>query len=289
MVSNKDIKNYSLDNKRICQFCSKKNSMTAEFCIECGKKLPKFEIPFINKSLSAEDLIKDKNEKSISNSVNFERTPIEMPEKKEIIKNEKELDNVDDFIQNNIKNLDTNSNENICPNCGNINPDNAKFCIKCGKALHKSITQKIGSKPKANKMPLNNKNINSNPLNIQKNNESYPDLNTQKCQTCGNTNKSCAKFCVICGKSLKNTTKPNIESNPQENNKSLNNKEDIASNPLDIQKKSVELIKDGNLSSEVNSEIDPLDAIKKANELLQIGAITEEEFETIKTKYIKKI
>jgi hypothetical protein len=48
-------------------------------------------------------------------------------------------------------------------------------------------------------------------------------------------------------------------------------------------------INENDPSSEGNSEINPLNAIKKANELLQIGAITEEEFEIIKNKYIEKI
>ena len=139
MVSNKNIdnQNYNLNNKRICQSCGKKNSMTAELCIECGKKLLKYEIPSINKSLSAEDLIKDKNEKSILNS---KRKSDETPGKKEIIKNDKILDNVDEFLKNNIKNLDANSTKNICQNCGNNNPFDAKFCITCGKSLSKTNT-----------------------------------------------------------------------------------------------------------------------------------------------------
>jgi len=310
MVSNKNIKNqnYNLDNKRTCQSCGKKNSMTAEFCIECGKMLPKYEIPSINKSLSAEDLIKDKNEKSILNSVNSKRNPVEMPEKKEIVKNEKVLDNVDDFLQNNIKNLDPNSTKHICPNCGNNNPSDAKFCITCGKPLPKTITPKIEIKPQENnKIPNKKGSITSNPLDIknqpveipgkneilndkkaindfQMDNKSNLNLDTQICQNCGNINKSKAKFCVTCGKPLHKTLTPKIE-----NNKSLNKKASINSNFADNQKKPVEKIKDENLSSDVNSEINPLDAIKKANELLQIGAITEEEFETIKIKYIKKI
>ncbi len=36
-------------------------------------------------------------------------------------------------------------------------------------------------------------------------------------------------------------------------------------------------------------EADPVEKIKKAKELLDIGAITEEEFETIKKKYLEKI
>ena len=291
MVSNNDIKNQNYpDNKRICQFCAKKNSMNAEFCIECGKKLPKFEIPFINKSLSAEDLIKDKNGKSKLNSVNNNRNHVERAGKKETIKNGKVVDNAADFPQNKVKNLDINSNKNTCPYCGNNNPDIAKFCITCGNALHTRITQKIGSKTPENNNPINNiKNKHSNHINIQKNNKSYPNLNIQKCGNCGNTNKLDAKFCVTCGKPLQKTKKHELEINQQKNLDHINKKEDINSNPLDIQNKPVDLTNVGNLSSEVNSEINPLDAIKKANELLQIGAITEEEFETIKIKYIKKI
>jgi predicted amidophosphoribosyltransferase len=315
MVSNKDNnnQNYKFNNKRNCQSCGKKNSMTAEFCIECGKKLPKFEIPFINKNFSAEDLIKDKNEKSIVNSLNLKNNSIEMPEKKETIKNEKVLDNVDDFLQNKIKNLDPNTAKNTCQNCGNNNPSDAKFCITCGKPLQKTITSKIESKKLENNGSLNKKeDIISNhidikkkyveipkkkeiledkkPLNdIQINDQSDPKLNTQICQNCGNINKSKAKFCVTCGKLLEKTMTPKIESKLQDNIKSLNKTKDINSNLADIQNKPVEKIKDENVSSNHNSKINPLDAIKKANELLQIGAITEEEFETIKIKYIKKI
>jgi ribosomal protein L40E len=187
-------------NKRICQTCGKKNPLSADFCIECSKKLPKFILPFAN-NISPEDYTsKSENEKPLP-FADINMKPVD----------------VKDSSVNDIKKQDVNSNRQICQTCGNKNLFNAKFCITCGTEL--------------------------------------------------------PKF-----------TKTFADDNSPKNNKIMNNVTDS--------EKTIKIsdeINENDPSSEGNSEINPLNAIKKANELLQIGAITEEEFEIIKNKYIEKI
>jgi ribosomal protein L40E len=120
-------------NKRICQTCGKKNPLSADFCIECSKKLPKFILPFAN-NISPEDYTsKSENEKPLP-FADINMKPVD----------------VKDSSVNDIKKQDVNSNRQICQTCGNKNPLDAKFCITCGKELPKFILPFSDTIPKEN-------------------------------------------------------------------------------------------------------------------------------------------
>jgi len=288
MVSNRDIKKQDVNsNRRICQICGKKNSLKAEFCIECGKKLPKVIIPFSDTIPLLDKKIKAENEKSTSNSAINDTKLVESSKKKEIQKNKK-VSIVKDSSLKDTKKPNFDPNKQICQNCGNKSPSNAKFCVTCGNKLskflipfsdtHSSEDDKI--KAENEKTTPHSATIDNNVKSSEK--EKYSDVkdikkreidpNKRICQNCGNKNPFNAKFCVTCGKELPKITTPLA---------------DINSNGDNNRKDSKKAIKGEDLSLE--GETSPLDAIKMANELLQIGAITEEEFETIKAKYIEKI
>ena len=221
MVSNRDIEKKDADsNKRICQTCRKKNSLKAEFCIECGNKLPKFIIPFSDTVLIEDSKLKVANENPTPYFAAIEKKQVESSEKKEIQKTDSIIKTITDSDGKDIKKRYSSSDNQICQTCGNKNPFKAKFCITCGKELHKNI------------MPFSNSNSTKKDriqekTQIPKNGVSYSEIDSKKAV-----------------------------------------KEEELSNPV---------------------ETNPLDAIKKANELLKIGAISEEEFKTIKAKYIEKI
>ncbi len=153
------------------------------------------------------------------------------------------------------------SNMLLCPECGNENKINSKFCTSCGSnLLEKRVTPAAGE----------------------------AEADSLVCPECSFENNQNSKFCIGCGANLKKaSSEGNINSFSTENNE-----------------KEVQItIKDGNTSGEeisldkkVNSESDKgdekasevniLDEIKKAKELLDMGAISQEEYQKIKVKYI---
>ena len=159
--------------------------------------------------------------------------------------------------------------------------------------------------------------------NFTKNSESP---NTRICQSCGKKNSLNAVFCIECGKKMDKIILPFSDIYSENKNVSIlpfasTKMEPVLSETKKVSKhknirtgvsnqkpkkppKNKEIIKDeiftkkDNIKSELNEDIlinnsseilSPLDEIKKANDLLGMGAITKEEFEIIKTKYIKRI
>ncbi|MGF7117907.1 zinc-ribbon domain-containing protein [Methanobacterium oryzae] len=139
-------------------------------------------------------------------------------------------------------------NRIICPKCQTMNLETSKYCINCGNELKKE--QEV-------------KEINSNPI---------------ICPECGTENKETAKFCIGCGKNLKELSVEFIEETPEDEKL-----DDIKETPIEIDAEETEY------ELEISDEnTDLLDKIKKAKELLDIGAISEEEFEKIKNKYLEE-
>jgi len=204
--------------------------------------------------------------------------------------------------------------ENIkCNTCGTVNPKTAKFCIKCGNDLtiketpnkekqnkamstdntktedeDKLINKKTTDEPENNQndiinqeatpnvqTDLNKSETEKSGINSLKNTgipSSIPDQNlinpkgTKKtCPACGSKNLKTAKFCVVCGEKFVNTS---IEKSVEDTDLKVDND------------------KENSKSVEVD---DPIEKIKRAKELLDIGAITEEEFESIKSKYLNLV
>ena len=175
-------------------------------------------------------------------------------------------------------------NDNIkCSTCSTLNPKTAKFCIKCGKNLtikettdeqnpndnqSDTLNQKTapnlstGLNKSENKKSETNsiKNIGM-PSSIPDQNLINPKGNKKTCPVCDSKNLKTAKFCVVCGEKFVDTK---IEKSVKNTDQKLNDKENSKSGEID----------------------DPIEKIKRAKELLDIGAITEEEFESIKSKYL---
>jgi predicted amidophosphoribosyltransferase len=183
------------------------------------------------------------------------------------------------------------SNSIVCPGCGSENRPGSKFCIGCGNSL---ATDK------------------------HEENEKVPD--SVICPECQSENKLESKFCIKCGSNLKETSNESIEDdvsdiemNEEEFQLDIKNgtspDNEIAdaqemhldaesTNPLD---KTVE--NNAEISSDIENiseeEVDDhpesdaktsvLDEIKKAKELLDMGAISEEEYEKIKSKYLEQL
>ncbi|MGB9978615.1 zinc-ribbon domain-containing protein [Methanobacterium sp.] len=192
--------------------------------------------------------------------------------------------------------------EVICSKCQTVNLENAKFCIGCGNELNKLpvYTLKI-NESKSNMIicpecgtenKLNSKfciGCGSNLLETSVNTHDANKIeNSSICPECSFENNSSSKFCISCGSSLKEV--------PNENRNSFNTETDekevqlIIKEGMDEQEVPLgtENVPDNEMSDvqEQNDEVNILDEIKKAKELLDMGAISEEEYEKIKSRYI---
>lgn len=177
---------------------------------------------------------------------------------------------------------------NKCPSCNQVNPVDAKFCVNCGHSLKKpeqeieedkvgEVNEESETVPSA-KLDEPGEDIEKNEIPTVKIPTSIPEhaiiskTGTKKtCPACNGKNLKNAKFCVVCGEKF--------EEDP-------NSKE---TNPGQTHEKELETPADTNTDNTITSTDDPVEKIKKAKELLDIGAITSEEFEEIKSKYLKLI
>jgi len=115
-----------------------------------------------------------------------------------------------------------------------------------------------------------------NPLSTEEN----VDVKSESivCPDCGTGNAPTSKFCIGCGKNLNEAPEEVIL---EETDDSLEVEQDISLvQEEEIQQSSEEI--------DESKKDDFFEEIKKAKELLDMGAITEEEFEKIKNKYLKQ-
>ena len=122
----------------------------------------------------------------------------------------------------------------------------------------------------------------------------------QICPSCETENPPNAKYCVGCGEKLENMSyKPIQESLKTQDSINVEKSKDLRINtrPDDFgstgkpkinlinKKPEAKIVKD----ADEGYDADPVERIKKSKELLDIGAITQEEFDIIKKKYLDKI
>lgn len=130
--------------------------------------------------------------------------------------------------------------------------------------------------------------------------ESREEKKGQICPSCETENPPTAKYCVVCGEKLENTPyKPIKEAAETEEPLKIEKSKDfrINSRPDDFgitgkpEIKSINKTPEAKTVKATNEEYDadPVERIKKAKELLDMGAITQEEFDIIKKKYLDKI
>jgi len=188
-----------------------------------------------------------------------------------------------------------------CPSCETMNAKDAKFCVQCGKNLQTEVNEEISQKNTIdiekvdNKVETSTNDLTKNPLQetsksdktesekpvkpipVIKVPSTVPEhdiiskSSTKKiCISCKSKNLKNAKFCVVCGEKFEDNLKENISKDTTEKN---------------YEKSSESVVK----KSVASKTDDPIEKIKKAKELLDMGAITSEEFENIKKKYLEKI
>ena len=212
-----------------------------------------------------------------------------------------------------------------CPACGTENTINAKFCVGCGKKLEQKPTESepLKVKPKLqptepdgndvefsesrNKLESINKTIETQeepikksviPANVPEHELIQNNDSKKVCPACNGKNLKTAKFCVVCGKNFDNeqTSSDHGKETEKKTKSQISTPEiKVPKDILNINNKSKEESnKRGKLISNEKPDagteyIDPVEKIKKSKELLDMGAITSEEFENIKKKYLEQI
>jgi ribosomal protein L40E len=201
-----------------------------------------------------------------------------------------------------------------CPSCGADNAKSAKFCVECGKTLdkkseistetstnedEKNVSKQLESEDiktsETESLPVNDDNDGIKKEDLAESEEPKPKTkplptirvpssvpehriinqkdSKKTCSSCQSKNLKNAKFCVVCGEKF--TDDIQKDSTEKKNDKTIKDESDLIDNSSD--------------ESMEKSENDPIEKIKKAKELLDMGAISEEEFESIKKKYLKQI
>ena len=213
-----------------------------------------------------------------------------------------------------------------CPSCGAENTTNAKFCVGCGKKLDQPIeSEPIKVKPKLqpteykgndakfsesknetesiDKTPETKNEANTKPiipLNVLEQDLISKNDSKKVCPACNGKNLKTAKFCVVCGKNFdKENTPSDLPKETEEKTKSqaITPEIKVPKGLLNTNKKYETKGKSNKESGLISSEApetgttynDPVEKIKKSKELLDMGAITSEEFEHIKKKYLEQI
>jgi Double zinc ribbon len=213
-----------------------------------------------------------------------------------------------------------------CPSCGTENTNIAKFCVGCGEKLNKKtiIEEPEKVKPKLqpaedlsrNDVEFESESINKPPESTEESNikpvipQDVPEhdiiaKNDSKkiCPSCNGKNLKTAKFCVVCGKNFdKKETASTLEretaqETESDKSQSIPPEIKVPEGILNINKNENKMeygqksgLTANNPSPETEStDVDPVEKIKKSKELLDMGAITSEEFEHIKKKYLEQI
>ncbi len=236
--------------ENVCPKCRTANLENAKFCIGCGSELNINSTPKINEVKSNFIICHDCGSEN-------------KPGSKFCIGCGNSLETVTNKPEEN----KTGHDPVICPECNFENNQVSKFCISCGKELLKTSVNE----------PVKNEAVSDSVI----------------CPECQSENKLESKFCIKCGNSLKKTPSEVIEEKSQDIEEieeevqiDIKNGASTDDNP--------EILSENTSEEEINGDksdakTSVLDEIKKAKELLDMGAISEEEFEKIKSKCLEQL
>jgi ribosomal protein L40E len=157
-----------------------------------------------------------------------------------------------------------------------------------------------------NKLESNNKTIETQeepikksiiPSNVPEHELIQNNDSKKVCPACNGKNLKTAKFCVVCGKNFNNeqTSLDHTKETEEKTKQTVTPEIKVPNGILNINNKIKEDSNKGdalisNEEPETGTEYnDPVEKIKKSKELLDMGAITSEEFENIKKKYLEQI
>jgi ribosomal protein L40E len=253
--------------KVTCPSCGTENQEDAKFCVGCGENLKKdIKEEVSDVDVEIKKLESERVEKTTPKSVSPELIEGSVPETSELISPElKKMDS--DAPEKSLPKTGVPSSvpehglinktglKKVCPACKGKNLKNAKFCVVCGEKFdEQSADSKVEKSEEYIKPSLMDK-VNAG---------EKPDTVTSE--------KVTAEIKV---------PKSIIELKNKAKEEDLDNEKGDADTVL--------LDETDVTEHERVENVDPIEKIKKAKELLDMGAISSEEFENIKKKYLDKI
>jgi ribosomal protein L40E len=252
-IKNEKIKS---ENYKICTHCKTKNPEKALFCVGCGERLDKEENKEISDTTDIEESEGEikKESSPIEDSNISDENILENNESNELEKPIK-ADIPSTLPEHSI--ISNTGLKKTCPSCNGKNLKNAKFCVVCGKKFDDEETESHA---------MENETVEEQPYPIKQVDDSGQELNKKSSIKTPPSEIKVPENII----KLKNTSKTG----------KIDNDIGTYNIPDEIESKK---------SEEKTAIVDPVERIKKAKELLDIGAITSEEFENIKKKYIELI
>jgi len=259
-----------LDNYKVCPNCKTKNPEKALFCVKCGKKLEKklqvkcpscgSENPSDSKfcvscgetlnNVELENKTEKPATKSQSNDVKFSKPEVGSDESNEFEETASKTIVPPGVPDHSI--INKTISKKTCPSCNHQNLKNAKFCVVCGEKFDELPSNNLKEEEKKETSVINS---------LDNDEEAKTDVSSTPNET--PTTETKVPDSIAEMKNLAKTGK-------------LNDIKSIDESELEE-------------SKITENTVDPVEKIKKAKELLDIGAITSEEFDHIKKKYIKQI
>jgi hypothetical protein len=209
-----------------------------------------------------------------------------------------------------------------CPSCGTENTNNAKFCVGCGEKINQETIKEEPKKIKPKLQPTEDLARNdvefleakkesesmdkssetkdksdikpSIPSNIPEKDIITKNDSKKVCPSCHGKNLKTAKFCVVCGKNFAKEDKTPETIKETDTPHEVTPEIKVPQSILDVKRNINQGESDNKAeltsnTAEETEYVDPVDKIKKSKELLDMGAITSEEFENIKRKYLEQI
>jgi ribosomal protein L40E len=172
----------------------------------------------------------------------------------------------------------------MCPSCNQKNKPNAKFCIICGHKFEDStdgddtaetVSEEEDSFPSAQEV------LESSPEELNSETGTDESIETTSDEPVEIvTDESIETISDdLSAEETKNASIPEIK--VPEDLKAEKNEETIVEEEPEAQ--------ETKMAESAEDDVDPVEKIKKAKELLDIGAITQEEFDNIKNKYLGQI
>jgi len=254
--------------KVTCPSCGTENQEDAKFCVGCGENLKKDVKEVSDVDVETKKLESEQVEKTTPKSVSLELIEESVPETETTESKASELKKIEsDAPEKTVPKTGVPSSvpehglinktglKKVCPACKGKNLKNAKFCVACGEKFDESADSEGEEKSEEYIKPS---------LMDKVNTGNKPDIETSK--------KVTAEIKV---------PQSIIELKNKAKKEELDDEKGVADTVL--------LDETDVAEHERVENVDPVEKIKKAKELLDMDAISSEEFENIKKKYLDKI
>jgi ribosomal protein L40E len=265
--------------KVICPACNTKNEKNAKFCVGCGESLENMDTQELSEDIIVDAEVTKPETVETSEPTSTVSEPIKETETPESKLDEKSLrrSSVPSSIPEHGL-INKTGLKKTCPACNGKNLKNAKFCVVCGEKFidktDQTIVETVGEEVLVEKIEP------SSPDETLREEPSSMDEGNVTSDTESEISEKDQTPEIKVPESIVELKKENMEEDQLEDVTGMGEVEDKS------ESKNLQIEPD---EPETQGNVDPVEKIKKAKELMDMGAITSEEFEDIKKKYLGMI